>query len=705
MSIYQSSQQVTGSDTILPEVVNKIVGHLRRMLFFRRQYDQRRSYFFRQYLGQRDQKLYPDNITPRSNTFVPYPLSNVETIVSRILDAFFSYEDWFECRGRTHTDDDAAEKMEYALTDRLHKAGIIPTFETLVRNIAIYGHAGLKVDWDWDYDYVIYSEPIYAMDQTGQPIVQPSLDINTGQVVLQPMIQGYRPNRKAVPRNRPKLVPIDVYDLLVDPDGGIVAHLTERTLGQMKREQQMSLEASQQDASKQPLYIPESFDKLVQRVTSATSHPDNPDDIVVRLAEVWNEYDQTQTILTYGDDADALKWKDVRASYRSASYSAYKRKMYGGAPVLLYHGEHPFMHKKCPIVHTSFIKVPNELYGLGAIEIISDLTESLNKMVNMVQDNWNLGINRRYAFDVNADVDHDALNNFNVPGGKVGVSGNPKDVIEALPFFTPAPGDYQIIELYRGMIEMTSGVSDFYSKGVGSPTNNKTATGINSVMQESNFRFKMFIRNLEIDVLQPMLAMCASMIQQYISDPIEVQITGENPGIKKWISLTPEELIGTLDFDLIAANYASNRMLRQRNLMALVGMAAQSEVFMPYINAFGTLQELYKAFELRNIDKMLNTPPQVQQLQMQQQQQMIKQMMLEKAMDVEGKALNQQTAPVKSTDQMGRPRTKNPEGPFPGAGLTTHIRSMAQSMGVNGIGGEQTDADDGMGVPDDMGDQ
>src|SRR6185369_4362901 len=126
--------------------------------------------------------------------------------------------------------------------------------------------------------------------------------------------------------------------------------------------------------------IPEAFDMLVRKASAATTHPDNPDDLVIRMAEVWNEYDQTQTVVTFGDDTDALKWKDTRASLRSASYSAYKRKMYGGAPIMLYHGENPFMHKRNAILHTSFIKLPNEVFGIGAIEIISDLTESLNKM-------------------------------------------------------------------------------------------------------------------------------------------------------------------------------------------------------------------------------------------------------------------------------------------------------------------------------------
>src|ERR1700723_1113301 len=485
------------------DVTNKAISHLRRMRYFRKQYDQRRAYFYRQYIGQRDTRFYPDNITPRSNTFVPYPLANVESIVARTLDAYFSYEDWFEAKGRGAQDEPAAEKMQIVLLRLLKRSEFIKHFEALVRNIVIYGHAAMKVDWDWDFDTVTYSEPIPLIGNDGQPVVMPAMDPNTGQPVMQPIILGHRPAQKQVPRNRPRFLPIDVYDLLVDPDGGIVAHLTERTLGQMMREQTMSLQAASQDPSKQPLYLPDAFNMLVKRVSENVRPPENPMDTVIRLAEVWNEYDQTQSILTYGEDAEAISWKDLRASYRAAGYSPFKRNVYAGVPLLLYNGPIPFMHKKCPIVMTNFIRIPNEIFGLGAIEIISDLTEGMCKFVNMITDNWNLGINHRYAFDTNADIDHEALNSFNTPGGKIPVVGDPSKVIMPLPFFTPAQGDYQILEVYKMMIQNASGVSDFYSRGSGSPTGNKTATGINSVMNESNFRFKMFIRNLELEVLQP----------------------------------------------------------------------------------------------------------------------------------------------------------------------------------------------------------
>ena len=435
--------------------------------------------------------------------------------------------------------------------------------------------------------------------------------------------------------------------------------------------------------SKKPIYFPEAFNTLVKRVSDNVRPPENPMDTVIRLAEVWDEYAQTQTIITYGEDAEAISWKDLRASYRAAGYSPFKRKVYAGVPLCLYTGEIPFMHKKAPIVCCNFIRLPNEIFGLGVIEIISDLTEAMCKFVNMITDNWNLGINHRYAFDTNADIDHEALNSFNTPGGKVPVVGDPSKVIMPLPFFTPAAGDYQILEVYKMMVENASGVSDFYSKGMGSPTNNKTATGINSVMNESNFRFKMFIRNLELEVLQPILSMCASMVQQYITDPMEFQVTGENPGIKKWVTLMPEELIGTLDFDLVAANYASNRIVRQRNLLALFNLASQS----PFLNQYEALKELFKAFEVRNTNKLLFTPPQVQMLNLAQEKKNVETMILQAMLDTESKARLAKAKPQPAgKDKEGRPRKAQFEGKIPGADLSSHIKDFAQSMGATSLG-------------------
>lgn len=649
------------------DIMQRVPKHLRRMRNFRRQFDQRWIQFYRQYLSVRDQQLYPDNITRRSNTTVPYPLSNVETVVSRTLDAFFSFAPWFDCKGHTMQDDDKAELMQIVMEKKLAMGKVIPAIETLIRNIAIYGFAAVKVDWDFGYDHLISAQEIYAQINTPmgpQPIPNPM----TGQ----PIVVGYQPIDVKVPRNCPRFTPIDIFDLLVDPDGGYVAHVTEKPFSEMKREWEQNPN----------LYFPEGMAKLEEQIQAA--EPD-VDSVIVRMAEFWDEVNNTRTIITYGEDADAIALKDQRFANRvGAAYQAYRRKVFSGGPIILFHGENPFMHKRAPILYTSYIKLPNELYGIGAIEVVSNLNESLNKFVNMVADNWNLGINARYAYDTNADIDHAALNSANVPGGKVGVNGDPSKVIFPLPTHTPTAGDYTILETYKGMIEMGSGISDFYAKGLGSPTGNRTATGINSIINESNFRFKMFIRNLEVDVLQPLLRMVSIMCQQFITVPEEVLITKQNPGMPKFYNVKPEELIGAFDFDLVAANYSENKVIRQRNILAFANLAAQS----PFLNEYPALIELAKLFEIRNAERMLKTPEQVQAEQQAALQQQMQMMIFEAMLQTESSARLEQSKPRPATGgKEGKPRRPMmPEGKIPGANLSGAIRGFAQQHGLNGMG-------------------
>jgi len=246
-------------------------------------------------------------------------------------------------------------------------------------------------------------------------------------------------------------------------------------------------------------------------------------------------------------------------------------------------------------------------------------------------------------------------------------------------------GDYAILDLYKRMIESASGVSDFYQQGVGSSGGNRTATGINSIISESNYRFRMFICNLEVDVFQPLLEMCAAMIQQFVSDEEEFLITDLEPGIPKWGRVDPASLVGAVDFNLVAANYAAGKIVRQRNFMAMINLIGES----PYWDQYEGLKEMCKVMEIPNAMRLLKTPDQVAQEQQAAQQQQIQMMIFEKMLDTESAARLSQSKPQpigKSKDKGGRPATTQFEGKIPGAGLSTAIRSFAQSMGSNEMG-------------------
>lgn len=694
-------------------IITDTMSQLRRMRTFRRQYDPRRAYWYRQYLSQRDAGKYPDNLTPRANIYVPYPRSNVEAVVSRTLDAFFSIDPYIETRGKGPTDEAAAPNMNVCLLSMLHRAKFQRQCEVLIRNIAIYGHAGWKVDWDWDFDIVTGPEPVYLMapetdPMTGQIILDAQGHPNIMPVLIsgQPITISTKVTTKLVPRMRPKIIPIDVYDLLLDPDGGQIAHLFEKPLAQLKREAQANPE----------MYLPGALDELLKRVAGADEK--DPDNVLVRFAEYWNEVDNTVRLITFSEDNDAIAWKDLRYSYRNANYSSYKRRVFGGQPILFQYGPNPFLHKRAPIVHCSYTMLTGEPYGIGVVESISELTEAMNKFSNMIFDNWNMGVNRRYALDSNADIDQNALKQFNVPGGIVTVNGEPEKVIFPLPVMTPTPAEFTVLEVVKNMIELSSGISDFYGKGMGGPQGNRTSTGIGQVITEANYLFKMFIRNFERDILQPTLEMCASNIQQYCTDYVEYQVTQAPPGIPKVGRIPLEAIVGNYHFDFVGANYATNKVMRQRNMMAFYQLASQT----PYANQGEFLRELGKVMEIPNAARLVKPDEQVMAEQQQGLAAQQHAVLLDKVLDTESQILVAQAAKKKEDDpesvaharqvqdvvedmltaagdlgpppgapptpkaKEGRTATRQPEGAIPGQGHTGATRSLAQSMGSNAMG-------------------
>jgi len=283
---------------------------------------------------------------------------------------------------------------------------------------------------------------------------------------------------------------------------------------------------------------------------------------------------------------------------------------------------------------------------------------------------------------VDMDIDHEALNQFNTPGGKVGVRGNPANVLMPLPIHTPEQGDYSILPVYQQMIEMTGGIADFYNKGMGSSGGNRTATGIAQVIGETNYRFRLFIRNLEVDVIQPLLQMTASMIMQFMPDQIRQMIQQAPDAMPAVFPKSPEALIGNFDFDIVAANYATNKVVRQRNLMALANIYAQS----PYTNIYEMQKELNKAFEIRN-PQILKDPQQVAQEQQQQQQQQVAMMVLQSQLETEGKIKQAQAKESHQGEGGGRPAKMQFEGKIPGAPTSNNMAQQFFGGAANGLEG------------------
>jgi hypothetical protein len=237
----------------------------------------------------------------------------------------------------------------------------------------------------------------------------------------------------------------------------------------------------------------------------------------------------------------------------------------------------------------------------------------------------------------------------------------------------------------------------------------------------------LFIRRFELEILQPLAEMTASMIQQFGSDEMEWSITAAPPGIPKWGRVSLEDLLGNYEFDFVAANYATGKVVKQRNLMAFYNLAMQS----PYAMQGEFLREIARCMEIPFAARLLKTDQQVSQEAEQNKSMAYQEELIRELLKIEGKAVVAQAGkpefrPTQSVmisepgqphgeavqaeiekylgqavesimggapaptvppiHPVGQPRSSQFEGPIPGGSETDAERSFGQAMGKNSLG-------------------
>lgn len=664
-----------------------------RMYNWFRPYQNRYDELYRHYVGYAPPRFFPDQKTPRSNVFAPYPFANVEQVRATITEALFAPDPPFECLPRGSNDSDAALAMQKVLEIKaLQEARLRRVVHEYVGGLGVYGTYGLYVGWDWDHDTIktmqwgtitpdanTPPEMIGNHPETGDPLV---LHPATGMP-----LQMRQPQTQKVPRNRPLYENIDIYDLLIDPDGAFVARMFDKTLAQMLREQENA------KAAGQTLYTDDALARLQTHVGSR----ENGFKETIHIAELWDVVNSTYVLLTLEDDLTALSFKDKRFANRSASYSSYRRAT-ANAPRLLLCPEtsNPFLHCKVPILWTNYTKLPGEPRGFGVIEPTYQMVERTNDMLRLIEDNWRMGVNQRYAINMERDIDLEGLQLANVPGGIVPVYGDPNQVMKELPTHTPTSGDYAIIPLYKQITEAASGIADFYARGVGSPVGNETATGIQSVMAQASKRLVEVVQVMEEDIIEPLLQMTASNIQQFITDDIEVRITDDQPHISKinsnFVTITPADLMGAFNFRLMGALYMENRIVQQTNALKLAEVVGMNPTLAAYAKPYESLQELYRLFRIPYPGRFLLSPEEVHAQQQAQQQEQLAQMMVMKQLGLDGSESKPPKPPqvTETTTSRGKGGTvKKTQRSYadPGSNpITSATRQAGQQAGANSSG-------------------
>jgi hypothetical protein len=514
---------------------------------YREQYETNWLECARQYLSHSNQKLYPDGKTKRSNVFVPYAFANVEGVVSRVADVTVPNAEWFSETGSETQDTVNASKL-YKLMKYGHRKGNFRArFEDFLRVWATYGCALAKVYWLRTSERKVQYVPLEeAPNQIAMTMAEESEEYPVFET-LSPFEVYVDPAASSVEEAR--------YIIHAPGEGVTVSHI--------------------ESLAKRGIYKEEALSGLKEALGESYKPS-----TLVRIFEYWTN-DEVWTV-TGLDRGGQEGQNDELHSYRDASQSTFV-KVQDVGEIILRNGVNEYKHGRKPFVGDSYTRLPGQVYGIGIIEPNKKLQSTLNTMVNMIVDNWNQGINRRYVQSLDRVEDPTQFYMANIPGGVINSYGDADKAIFPLPSFAPTTQEFTIVDLMKSMIALSSGQEDFYSRGMGSGRSNRTAGGIAAVMDQLSYRFKDAVRNLEDRVLVPTLQMEAIMWQQFTPVERQVRITGEEP-----MMVQPEEIRKEFDF---VPSAASNMFSRQETLQ---GLAQYAQLFgnSPFTDQF----ELASAF-------------------------------------------------------------------------------------------------------------
>jgi len=566
---------------------------------YRKQYDERAIACYKLYVGYRDKA----KVAGRSNLHIPRVYEQLDTLRARLVKSFAStrpYVDFIpQARPQStleqvHLDELKADIASALVDMQLEQNNWKELFYDYVTSLLIFPASIMGVGWKLDRRMVMRKVEVprvIGLDPYGRPIV--TTDI---QVIETPEI-AWDDN---------ELVNIDYFDFWPDPRGRDIdscRFVFHREW--MTREQ-----------------IEERLEVLYQAGAGEVFAPDwsEIENATAGLEE--GRWERLSSVGLTPTTSDGYWPKEGTGQlYEVLNY--WEDEIYSlmvNRTALVYEGKNPYWrHSKKPFSVATFERLPNEFYGMSAVQLVEHLQHEINTHRNQRVDNVSLVLNRMWKVRRGADIDESEL--VSKPHGIIYMD-NPDDVV-AFDMPDVTASSYNEEQIAKMDMENTLGVPSVV-RGVDSQRK-ETATEIVTKSTNAGLRFDVKIMLLESMGFKRIAYLMDCNNQQFIDTPRLVRLFGDEGD---WRLVQPGELIGEFDYRPAGANIdpAANKEIRREQLGRLMAMVMQTQN--PYVDLYELTRMWVQSFDLRNPDKVLKSPEQIQQ---EQEQQMMQEQAMQQA--------------------------------------------------------------------------
>lgn len=374
-----------------------------------------------------------NKVEGRSNLFIPYAFSNVETVFPRLV----SKSPRVNVVPVGPNDLNGSLIMKSLIEFAWEKYNVDETVRRLTKGALIYGTGIAKVTWK--KEVVTHNKLEAEMGEDGS------------------VIGSKEVSKRKVVYDGPCVSNLDLKSVYPDPDGYDVDSCRYIIHKYM---------ATEPELSGNPSYSKE----LLKQVTYGFTND-----------EIQRGLHNTARESLSKNECEVLEyWEDDRLVVVA-----------GG--VVLRDEPNPYAHKKKPFVVVCDHQDDQVIYGVGEVEPIEGLQNEMNTLRNMRMDFNTLSLNPTFMVRAGSVADINSVQ-FR-PGWKIVVNGD-ATAVRPVELPQSPMASFKEEESIKMDLQTVTGVSD-YSKGNEGGSLNDTATGISLIQEAANQRFNAKLQNLE----------------------------------------------------------------------------------------------------------------------------------------------------------------------------------------------------------------
>jgi hypothetical protein len=250
--------------------------------------------------------------------------------------------------------------------------------------------------------------------------------------------------------------------------------------------------------------------------------------------------------------------------------------------------------------------MPHRHIGRSYTDLTRDIQLIKSTLIRGQLDNMYLANNGRYAISDRVNLD-DMLTSR--PGGVVRTVGEPGSAIMPLSHPPLPPTSFTMVEYMDSMKEKRTGITA-YNQGLDANTLNKTATGVQQIMNASQQRIELVARTFAETGVKELFKLVHHLVRTTLTKPDIIRLRN------KWVEIDPREWKARKDLSISVGLGAGNKDQQLLHLNTI--LQAQKEAIQIGITSpekiYNALAKLTQNAGFKNPDEFwinpANTPEQ-----------------------------------------------------------------------------------------------